>query len=72
MTTIRTRQRRRRGGNSRSLLLLLILSDQILYVRLCLCELHLVHTLLGVPLQEGLPLERMMAVNWSLTRLESS
>ena len=57
MTTIRTRQRRRRGGNSRSLLVPLILSDQILHVRLRFRELHRVHTFLGVPVQERLPLK---------------
>ena len=46
-----------RGRNSRSLLVLLVLSNEILHVRLRLRELHLVHTFLGVPVQEGLPLE---------------
>ena len=52
-----TNDREREGRNLRSLLVLLVLSDQILHVRLRFGELHLVHTLLGVPMQEGLPLE---------------
>lgn len=43
--------------NIRGLLILLVLSNQILHVRLRLGELHLVHTLLGIPMQESLPLE---------------
>ena len=35
----------------------MVLSNKILHVRLRLCEFHLVHTLLGVPVQEGLSLE---------------
>jgi hypothetical protein len=42
---------------SRRILVLLVLSYQILHVRLGLGELHLVHTLLGVPMQERLALE---------------
>ena len=41
----------------RSILVLLILGDEILHVGFRLSELHLVHTLLGVPMQEGLALE---------------
>ena len=36
---------------------MLVLGNQVLHVRLRFRELHLVHTLLGVPMQEGLPLE---------------
>jgi len=38
-------------------LVLLVLGDEILHVGLGFSELHLVHTLLGVPMQEGLALE---------------
>ena len=41
----------------RGVLILLVFSNEILHVRLRLCELHLVHTLTSVPMQEGLPLE---------------
>ena len=41
----------------RGVLVLLVLGDEILHVGLGLGELHLVHTLLGVPMQEGLALE---------------
>ena len=54
-----------------SLLVLLVLRNQIVHVRLGLSELHLVHTLAGVPMQESLTL-RNMAVNWSPTRLNNS
>ena len=36
------------------LLVLLVLGDQIVHVGLGLSELHLVHTLAGVPVEEGL------------------
>ena len=39
------------------LLVLLILGDQVVHVRLGLGELHLVHALPGVPVEEGLPPE---------------
>mmetsp|Transcript_41446 Transcript_41446/g.81748 ORF Transcript_41446/g.81748 Transcript_41446/m.81748 type:complete len:302 (-) Transcript_41446:634-1539(-) len=39
-----------RGG----ILVLLVLRDEIVHVRLSLCELHLVHALSGVPVKEGL------------------
>ena len=42
---------------ARCVLVLLVLGDEILHVGLGLGELHLVHTLLGVPMQEGLALE---------------
>ena len=38
----------------RGLLVLLVLGDQIVHVGLCLSELHLVHTLTSVPMQESL------------------
>ena len=38
-------------------LILLILRDEIVEVGLCLCELHVVHALSGVPVQEGLATE---------------
>src|SRR5690606_25420275 len=41
----------------RCVLVLLVLSNKILHVGLGFGELHLVHTLLGVPVQEGLALE---------------
>ena len=41
----------------RCVLVLLILSNKILHVRFGLSKLHLVHTLLRVPVQEGLALE---------------
>jgi hypothetical protein len=37
-----------------SLLVLLVLRDQVVHVGLCLSELHLVHTLTSVPMQESL------------------
>ena len=46
-----------RRGNLRGLLVLLVLGNQVLHVRFRLGELHLVHTLLSVPMQESLPLE---------------
>ena len=42
---------------NRSILILLILGNQILHVGLGLGELHLVHALLGIPMQERLALE---------------
>mmetsp|Transcript_82162 Transcript_82162/g.249221 ORF Transcript_82162/g.249221 Transcript_82162/m.249221 type:complete len:265 (+) Transcript_82162:148-942(+) len=36
------------------ILILLVLRDQVVHVALGLCELHLVHSLAGVPVQEGL------------------
>lgn len=45
------------SGFLRGVLVLLVFSNQILHVRLGLCEFHLIHTLLRVPMQEGLPLE---------------
>merc|ERR1712195_453228 len=36
-------------------LVLLVFGDQVVHVALGLCELHLVHTLTGVPVQECLP-----------------
>ena len=39
---------------SSSILVLLVLRDQIIHVGLGLSELHLIHTLTGVPVQEGL------------------
>ena len=39
---------------SSSILVLLVLRDQVIHVGLGLSELHLVHTLTGVPVQEGL------------------
>ena len=36
-------------------LVLLVLRDKIVHVGLGLSELHLVHSLTGVPVQEGLP-----------------
>jgi hypothetical protein len=39
------------------LLVLLVLRNQIVHVRLSLSELHLVHTLTSVPMQEGLSSE---------------
>lgn len=43
--------------NVRGVLVLLVFGDQVLHVALGFGEFHLVHTLLGVPVQEGLPLE---------------
>merc|ERR1719316_2620033 len=40
-----------------SVLILLILGDEIVHVRLSLSELHFVHTLTGVPMEEGLSSE---------------
>merc|ERR1711957_528141 len=40
-----------------SILVLLVLRHQVVHVRLGLCELHLVHTLTGVPMQESLATE---------------
>ena len=40
-----------------SLLVLLVLRDKIVHVRLSLRELHLVHTLTSVPMQESLSSE---------------
>ena len=39
---------------SSSILVLLVLRDQIIHVGLGLSELHLIHTLTSVPVQEGL------------------
>ena len=39
------------------ILVLLILGDQVVHVRLGLCELHLIHALAGVPVQESLATE---------------
>ena len=39
------------------LLVLLVLADQVVHVGLGLGELHLVHALAGVPVEEGLPSE---------------
>ncbi|OAY73788.1 hypothetical protein ACMD2_07758 [Ananas comosus] len=39
------------------ILVLLVLRDEIIHVALCLSELHLVHALTCVPVQEGLPPE---------------
>jgi hypothetical protein len=39
------------------ILVLLVLRHQIVHVALCLCELHLVHALTSVPMQESLPPE---------------
>ena len=41
----------------RGILVLLIFSNQILHIGLGLCEFHLVHTLLCIPMQESFPLE---------------
>ena len=41
----------------RCILVLLVFRNQVLHVRLSLSELHLIHTLLRVPMQEGLALE---------------
>uniref|UniRef100_J3L9X1 Uncharacterized protein n=1 Tax=Oryza brachyantha TaxID=4533 RepID=J3L9X1_ORYBR len=41
----------------RGVLVLLVLGDQVVHVALGLGELHLVHALPGVPVQEGLPPE---------------
>lgn len=43
--------------NARRVLVLLVFGDEILHVGLRLSELHLVHALLGVPMQEGLATE---------------
>ena len=40
-----------------SYLVLLVLRDEIVHVALCLGELHLVHALARVPMQEGLAAE---------------
>merc|ERR1712159_302335 len=42
---------------SGSILVLLVLGDKIVHVGLSLSELHLVHTLAGVPVKEGLAAE---------------
>merc|ERR1712018_780267 len=39
------------------ILVLLVFRHQIIHVRFCLCELHLVHTLASVPMQESLSSE---------------
>merc|ERR1719220_2739053 len=36
------------------ILVLLVLGNKIVHVALCFCELHLVHPLSGVPMQESL------------------
>jgi len=41
----------------RCILVLLVFRDQVLHVRLGFGELHLIHALLRVPMQEGLALE---------------
>merc|ERR1712039_146112 len=47
---------------SRGILVLLILRHQVIHVRLCLRELHLVHTLTCVPMQERLAPEHSCEV----------
>merc|ERR1719320_643897 len=42
---------------SGGVLILLVLADEVVYVALCLGELHLVHSLSGVPVEEGFPAE---------------
>merc|ERR1740123_1482089 len=42
---------------SRRVLVLLVLGDEIVHVTLCLSELHLIHALPRVPMQEGLAAE---------------
>merc|ERR1719213_490380 len=39
------------------ILVLLVFRDQVIHIALCLCELHLVHTLTSVPVEEGLTAE---------------
>merc|ERR1719235_1387522 len=41
----------------RCILVLLVLRDKIVHVRLCFCELHLIHALARVPMQECLAAE---------------
>ena len=41
----------------RGVLVLLVLRHEVVHVTLGLCELHFVHALPGVPVQEGLPAE---------------
>merc|ERR1712070_741042 len=41
----------------RRVLVLLVLRDEVVHVGLCLGELHFVHTLTGVPVEEGLATE---------------
>merc|ERR1711998_482620 len=42
---------------SGGVLVLLILRHKVIHVALCLCELHLVHTLTSIPVEEGLAAE---------------
>merc|ERR1719481_751115 len=42
---------------SGGVLILLVLADEVVHVALCLGELHLVHSLSGVPVEEGFPAE---------------
>jgi hypothetical protein len=44
-------------NDARRILVLLVLGDEVLHVGLGLGELHLIHALLGVPMQERLALE---------------
>ena len=54
---VRQRKKEWKRRHVRGILVLLVLGDEILHVGLGLSELHLVHTLLGVPMQERLALE---------------
>ena len=54
---VRQRGQLRQRRHVRGILVLLVLGNEILHVGLGLGELHLVHTLLGVPMQERLALE---------------
>ena len=36
-------------------LILLILSNEVIHIRFCLCELHLIHSFSCVPVNEGFP-----------------
>ena len=42
---------------SGGVLVLLVLGHQVVHVAFCLCELHLIHALPGVPVEEGLTTE---------------
>merc|ERR1719235_606118 len=46
----------------RCILVLLVLRDKIVHVRLCFCELHLIHALTRVPMQECLAAEHSSEV----------